>query len=142
MVWETLPIAEISLERRTVKRKKRRLGAEISTSAHVSIASVSVGSSGTHGTPRNDVGDFGVRYISGAPRLITRDHELKISCAKDARMNRLEELVESTKNVVPTSQEKEEQRRSFAYGNTKIENPRITRETVDAEAESLKSSNK
>ena len=57
-------------------------------------------------------------------------------------MNRLEELVESTKNVVPTSQEKEEQRRSFAYGNTKIENPRITRETVDAEAESLKSSNK
>jgi len=71
---------------------------------------------------------------------MTWDLELKISCAKDARMNRLEKLLESTRKVVPTSQEKEEQRRSFAYGNTKIENPRITRETVDREAESLESS--
>jgi len=57
-------------------------------------------------------------------------------------MSRLEELVESTKKIAPTAQEKEEQRRSFAYGNTKIENPRITRETVDREAESLESSKK
>ena len=31
----------------------------------------------------------------------------------------------------------EEQRRSFAYGNTKIENDDITRETIDREAEAL-----
>jgi hypothetical protein len=57
-------------------------------------------------------------------------------------MSRLEELVESTKKLAPTAQEKEEQRRSFAYGNTKIENPRITRETVDQEAASLESGKK
>jgi hypothetical protein len=50
---------------------------------------------------------------------------------------KLQELIEATKKVVPTQEQKEEQRRSFAYGNTKIENPRITRETVDREAESL-----
>ena len=33
--------------------------------------------------------------------------------------------------------EREAQRRSFAYGNTRIENPRITRETVDRQAEKL-----
>lgn len=50
---------------------------------------------------------------------------------------RLQELLNAAKKVVPTEDQKEEQRRSFAYGNTKIENPRITRETVDEEAESL-----
>ena len=34
-------------------------------------------------------------------------------------------------------QEKEEQRRSFAYGNTKIENPNVTREMVDKAADEL-----
>jgi hypothetical protein len=54
---------------------------------------------------------------------------------------RLQELLDEAKRSVSTSQEKEEQRRSFAYGNTKIENSRITRETVDREAESLKREN-
>jgi hypothetical protein len=49
----------------------------------------------------------------------------------------LEGLLEAAKKTVSTPQEKEQQRRSFAYGNTKIENPRITRETVNREAESL-----
>jgi hypothetical protein len=52
--------------------------------------------------------------------------------------NRLQELLEEARKNVSTSQDKEEQRRSFAYGNTKIENSRITRETVDQEAESLR----
>ena len=52
--------------------------------------------------------------------------------------NRLQELLDQARKNVPTAQEKEEQRRSFAYGNTKIENSRITREMVDQEAESLK----
>jgi hypothetical protein len=55
--------------------------------------------------------------------------------------NRLQELLDEAKRNGSTSQEKEEQRRSFAYGNTKIENSRITRETVDREAESLKREN-
>ena len=54
-------------------------------------------------------------------------------------MKNLDELVAATKSVQPTPQEREEQRRSFAYGNTKIENSRITRKTVDDEAEALRS---
>jgi hypothetical protein len=55
--------------------------------------------------------------------------------------NRLQELLDEARKSVLTSQEKEEQRRSFAYGNTKIENSRITREMIDQEAESLKKEN-
>ncbi len=50
----------------------------------------------------------------------------------------LKELVEKAKRVEASPEQKEEQRRSFAYGNTNIENPRITRQTVDQEAEKLK----
>lgn len=50
----------------------------------------------------------------------------------------LKELLEKIKGVEASPEQKEEQRRSFAYGNTNIENPRITRETVDQEAEELK----
>jgi hypothetical protein len=50
---------------------------------------------------------------------------------------KLQELLDQAKSHVLTSEEKEEQRRSFAYGNTKIENPRITRQMVDEEADAL-----
>jgi hypothetical protein len=50
----------------------------------------------------------------------------------------LKELVEKAKRVKASPEQEEEQRRSFAYGNTNIENPRITRQTVDQEAEKLK----
>jgi hypothetical protein len=50
---------------------------------------------------------------------------------------RLQELLDQAKRAVPSLEEKEEQRRSFAYGNTKIENPRITREMIDREADAL-----
>lgn len=53
-------------------------------------------------------------------------------------MTKLENLIAAARNVIPTPQEQEEQRRSFAYGNTRIENPRITRETIDQEAEELR----
>lgn len=49
----------------------------------------------------------------------------------------LEILIETARRIVPTPEEKEEQRRSFAYGNTKIENSRITREMVDQAADAL-----
>jgi hypothetical protein len=53
----------------------------------------------------------------------------------------LEYLIERAREVRMSPQEKEEQRRSFAYGNTKIENPRITREMIDQEAEKLARNN-
>lgn len=49
----------------------------------------------------------------------------------------LDELIEKARRVAASPEEREAQRRSFAYGNTKIENSRITRETIDREAESL-----
>lgn len=51
---------------------------------------------------------------------------------------KLEKLLAAAKKHPLTPQEKEEQRRSFAYGNTKIENARITKQMVDEEAELLK----
>lgn len=50
----------------------------------------------------------------------------------------LNKLIERSKSVSMTPKEKEEQRRSFAYGNSKIENDRITRETIDREAELMR----
>jgi hypothetical protein len=49
----------------------------------------------------------------------------------------LEKLLEAAKRIVPSNEQREEQRRSFAYGNTAIENALITREMIDAEAERL-----
>ena len=50
----------------------------------------------------------------------------------------LKDLIEKSRHVQMTPEEKEKQRRSFAYGNAKIENDRITRELVDREAELLR----
>ncbi|MFI5000086.1 MAG: hypothetical protein ACHQK9_09425 [Reyranellales bacterium] len=50
---------------------------------------------------------------------------------------KLEFLLEKAKKVQMTPAEQEEQRRSFAYGNTKIENDLITREMIDEAAERL-----
>ncbi len=49
----------------------------------------------------------------------------------------LNRLLEKARQQKMTNGEKEEQRRSFAYGNTAFENPLITREMVDREAEKL-----
>ncbi len=50
----------------------------------------------------------------------------------------LEKLLDMARRVQMTPEQTEEQRRSFAYGNTKIENDSITRDTIDRAAESLK----
>ncbi len=42
----------------------------------------------------------------------------------------LQELVDRTRKIEMTDSQLREQRRSFAYGNTHIENERITREMV------------
>lgn len=49
----------------------------------------------------------------------------------------LKDLIEATKAIKVTPEHKEEQRRSFAFGNTAFENSRITREMVDRQADIL-----
>jgi hypothetical protein len=50
----------------------------------------------------------------------------------------LSKLIEAARNGPPMdANEKEAQRRSFAYGNTAFENPMITRDMIDREAEKL-----
>lgn len=46
--------------------------------------------------------------------------------------NDLKELIERARHIEMTPDQLGEQRRSFAYGNTHIENDRITREMVAA----------
>ena len=50
---------------------------------------------------------------------------------------RLKALLRTARKIRMTSEQQEQQRRSFAYGNTKIENDRITRETIDRAAQLL-----
>lgn len=54
----------------------------------------------------------------------------------------LKQLIEKARAVKMTPEDRERQRRSFAYGNTAFENPLITREMVDAEADALKAEEK
>jgi hypothetical protein len=49
----------------------------------------------------------------------------------------LQKLLDMARRVEMTPEQAEEQRRSFAYGNTKIENDSITRDTVNRAAEML-----
>ena len=49
----------------------------------------------------------------------------------------LEELVELARTVPMTAKQREAQRRSFAYGNAKIENDAITRKMIDRVADLL-----
>jgi hypothetical protein len=53
-------------------------------------------------------------------------------------IDKLSALIERARAVRMSPRASEEQRRSFAYGNTKIENERITREMVDERAEALR----
>lgn len=52
-------------------------------------------------------------------------------------MTELERLIERTRHVVMTPTEREEQRRSFAYGNVAIDVPSVTRADIDRAAEQL-----
>jgi len=52
--------------------------------------------------------------------------------------DKLEQLLREARNVKMSASEREEQRRSFAFGNSNIENERITRATIDRAAEELK----
>lgn len=49
-------------------------------------------------------------------------------------MANLDRIIEKAKEYQMSAQEKEQQRRSFAYGNAKIENDRVTKEMIDQAA--------
>ena len=49
----------------------------------------------------------------------------------------LKTLLEAAKRIRSTPAQREELRRSFAFGNTALENDRIAREMVDRQAEKL-----
>jgi len=49
----------------------------------------------------------------------------------------LQQLIARARGVKMTSDEAEKQRRSFAYGNSKIENPRISRMSINKAAAAL-----
>lgn len=51
--------------------------------------------------------------------------------------NALKQLLDAAKTAKVTPEHREEQRRSFAYGNTAFENDRITRDMINREAEKL-----
>lgn len=49
----------------------------------------------------------------------------------------LEELLEAARKIHVSDEERERQRRSFAYGNAHIENERITRQSIDRAADQI-----
>jgi hypothetical protein len=56
------------------------------------------------------------------------------------KTNSLSQLVEMARAIRLDEKQRDEQRRSFVYGNTAIENEDITRSMVDAAAASVKDS--
>lgn len=50
-------------------------------------------------------------------------------------MSKIDELIEKAKKIQPDPSQQEAQRRSFAFGNAKIENDRVTRDMIDRAAE-------
>lgn len=49
-------------------------------------------------------------------------------------MSKTDDMIERAKSVLVKPEDAELQRRSFAYGNAKAENDRVTREMVDRAA--------
>jgi hypothetical protein len=54
---------------------------------------------------------------------------------EDADVTKTEEMIERATRIEVPADEVERQRRSFAYGNAKTENDRVTRKMVDEAAE-------
>jgi len=52
----------------------------------------------------------------------------------------LSQLIEMAKAVPVSPADREQQRRSFAFGNTAFENQQITREMIDRAAEDIQTS--
>lgn len=55
--------------------------------------------------------------------------------------DKLQKLIDASRNVRMSEAQKEQQRRSFAYGNANIENERVTRKMIDEAAEKVRKAN-
>jgi hypothetical protein len=82
--------------------------------------------------------------IAGSSSAITITVTLEISLESLTRVayilamtDALKNLLDAAKTAKTTPEQREQQRRSFVYGNTHFENELITREMVDREAEKL-----
>jgi hypothetical protein len=62
-----------------------------------------------------------------------------MSGEKEAPMDSLSRLIEMAKSVRVSEDQREEQRRSFVYGNTAFENDKITWEMVNRQADAVRS---
>ena len=65
--------------------------------------------------------------------MVCSEHRIPEKTVPEA----LEVLLAAAKKATPSPEQQEEQRRSFAYGNTAFENKLITREMVDRQAEAI-----
>jgi hypothetical protein len=63
---------------------------------------------------------------------------MKMNQRDSAMPHELDRLMEVARRAAPSPEQREEQRRSFAYGNTAFENDLITREMVDRQADRIK----
>jgi hypothetical protein len=55
----------------------------------------------------------------------------------DSMTDALDSLLEAARKAETTPEQREKQRRSFAFGNTALENKLITRDMVDRQADKL-----
>jgi len=83
------------------------------------------------GTDRKGLTKFG--RLGDHPQRWVVESKLGVDLMSDD----LKKLIEAARTRTISADELQAQRRSFAYGNTKIENDRVTREMVDAQDEIL-----
>lgn len=88
-------------------------------------------------------GDYIIRGVKGElypckPDIFEMTYERVESAPVAPASTDLGALIEDSRDVVMTPAQREEQRRSFAYGNVTIENPSVTREDIDRAAEAMK----
>jgi len=73
------------------------------------------------------------------PAWLSVDFRPRATQGEGTMPDEFETLVNLAKRAEMTPEQSEEQRRSFAFGNTRLENARVTREMINEQAADLKS---
>ncbi len=77
-------------------------------------------------------------YLGGAqPRQRRNNRASGPQACRGSMSASLDQRLEMARRVPVSAAEREKQRRSFAFGNTNIDNQKITRETIDRAVEKL-----
>lgn len=82
---------------------------------------------------RGHVGPHKVSFPGGFEEW-NGSHAVGANDAGDSPSPEPGEMIEKARQYTMTSEEREAQRRSFAYGNVAIDNPNVTREHINAAA--------